>query len=297
MRNAPSRQRLDANVSAEDPAYEAYAYSPFWRLVGATTFAVSRASLVVMLLAILHSRIVTPLEVIRTFVLVFVMPALAARVIARGMAARVGFRGDDVTIERPAVRVDVPRSAVADIAPWRVPLPAPGFALLLASRRRVRPGIASPDPTPLLRALADQGVPGAVRAVDHPTIVYARARAAWGRWRWTHLAERFPLFALGPTLLLFNVHQHIAYGGFFGQYYMMGLGPYVLTFAVYWATVTIYQVLYASVWRALAEPICLVAAAVAPSRAARVRRAAELAIRVVYYAGVPLLLALRFAPW
>jgi len=59
--------------------------------------------------------------------------------------------------------------------------------------------------------------------------------------------------------------------------------------------VTIYQVLYASVWRGLAEPVCLVAAAVAPSRAARVRRAAELAIRVVYYVGVPALLALRFA--
>jgi apolipoprotein N-acyltransferase len=298
MRNAPSRQRLDANVSAEDPAYEAYAYSPFWRLVGAATFAVSRAGLVVMLLAILHSRIaVTPLEVIRTFVLLFVMPALAARVIARGMAARVELGDGDVTIERPGVRVDVPLSAVAGVAPWRVPLPAPGFALVLGSQRRVRPGIASHDPDPLLRALAGRGGTRAATAVDHPTIVYARARAAWGRWRWTHLAARFPLFALGPTLLLFNVHQHIAYGGFFGQYYLMGLRPYVLTFAVYWATVTIYHVLYASVWRGLAEPICLVAAAVAPSRAARVRRAAEFAIRGVYYAGVPALLVLRFAPW
>jgi hypothetical protein len=298
MRNAPSRQRLDANVSAEDPAYEAYAYSPFWRVVGATTFAVSRAGLAVILLGILHSRIaVTPIEVIRTFVLLFVMPALAARVIARGMAARVAFGDGDVTIERPGVRVDVPLSALAGVAPWRVPLPAPGFALVLGSRRLVRPGIASHDPTPLLRALAGRGVAAAARAVDHPMIVYARARAGWGSWRWTHLAARFPLFAVGPTLLLFNVHQHIAYGGFFGQYYLMGLGPWVLTFAVFWATVTIYQVLYASVWRGLAEPICLVAAAVAPSRAARVRRAAELAIWVAYYAGVPVLLALRFAPW
>jgi len=296
MRNAPSRQRLDANVSAEHPAYEAYAYSSFWRLVGATTFAVSRASLVVMLVAILYSRIaVTPIEVIRTFGLLFVMPALAARAVAWGMAARVTYGDGDVMFERRDVRVEVPLSAIGDIAPWRVPLPAPGFALVLGSRQLVRPGIASPDPTPLLRALADHGVGAAATAIDHPIIAYARARAAWGRWRWTDLTARFPLFALGPTLLLFNVHQHIAYGGFFGQYYMMGLGPWLLTFAVYWATVTIYQVLYASVWRGLAESICLVAATVAPSRAARVRRAAELAIRVAYYAGVPLLLALRFA--
>jgi len=296
MRNAPSRQRLDANVSAEDPAYEAYAYSPFWRLVGATTFAVSRASLVVMLVGILYSRIaVTPIEVIRTFGLLFLIPALAARIIAWSMAARVTAGDGDVTFERRDVRVDVPLSAIGDIAPWRVPLPAPGFALVFGSRRRIRPGIASPDPTPLLRALADRGVGGAATAIDHPMIVYARVRAAWGRWRWTHLAARFPLFALGPTLLLFNVAQHIEYGGFFGQYYMIGLGPWLLTFAVYWATVTIYQVLYASAWRGLAELICLFSAGVAPSRAARVRRAAELVIRVVYFAGVPVLLALRFA--
>ncbi|HJQ85029.1 MAG TPA: hypothetical protein VKA21_13180, partial [Candidatus Binatia bacterium] len=107
---------------------------------------------------------------------------------------------------------------------------------------------------------------------------------------------RFPVFALGPTALLFNVHQHIAYGGLLGQYYMLGLRPYLATFALYWGTVTVYLMLYASVWRGLAEPICFAAAAVAPSRAARVRRAAELVIRVLYYGGVPALLAWRFAP-
>jgi hypothetical protein len=39
------------------------------------------------------------------------------------------------------------------------------------------------------------------------------------------------------------------------------------------------------------------AAAVAPLRAAGVRRAAERTIRALYYGGVPALLALRFAPW
>jgi hypothetical protein len=54
-------------------------------------------------------------------------------------------------------------------------------------------------------------------------------------------------------------------------------------------------VLWASVWRGPAEGASLLAAYVAPAQAARVRRAAEVACRVLYYAGVPALLALRFA--
>jgi len=239
----------------------------------------------------------TPPVVVRSFVLFFVLPALAARVIARGLAARVRIGDGELTIARAGLRVDIPAAAMARVAPWRLPLPGPGFGIVLASGRRLRHGIEAPDPTPLLRALAEHGVAGAAAAAEHPTVVYARARAAHGPWRWPHLVARFPLFALGPTALLFNVHQHIAYGGPLGQYYLLGLGPYVQTFALYWATVTIYQVLYATVWRGLAEPICLLAAAVAPSRAARVRGAAELTIRVLYYGGVPALLALRFAPW
>jgi hypothetical protein len=204
---------------------------------------------------------------------------------------------DELTIARAGLRVDVPLAAIAGIAPWWLPLPSPGFGIILGSGRRLGYGIGAPDPTPMLRALAEREVAAGAAALEHPAVVYGRARAAHGRWRWAHLAARFPLFALGPTALLFNVHQHIAYGGLLGQYYLLGLGPYLQTFAIYWATVTIYQVLYASIWRGLAEPICLLAAAVAPSRAATVRRAAELTIRVLYYGGVPALLALRFAPW
>ena len=128
-------------------------------------------------------------------------------------------------------------------------------------------------------------------------MIYAHVRAAYGPWRWTHLTARFPLFALLPTAPLFNVHQHIAYGGLLGQYYMLGLRPYLETFALYWATVTVYLVLWASLWRGPAELACWIAAAVAPSRAATVRRRAEWIVRVLYYGGVPVLLGWRFAPW
>jgi hypothetical protein len=281
-----------------DATLRASVYPPSWRVVAGAAFAASRASLLLLLLAILLSHIpITPETTVRWFVLYFVLPALGAALVARALRARVYIGEAELAIARAGLRLEVPRAAIARIAPWWLPLPEPGFGIVLASGRRLRHGIGAPDPTPLLRALAEHGVAAAGPAVDHPAVAYARARAAHGRWRWYHLVARFPVFALGPTALLFNVHQHIAYGGLLGQYYMLGLGPYVQTFALYWATVTIYQVLWASVWRGLAEPICFLAAAVAPPRAARVRRAAELTIRVLYYGGVPALLVLRFAPW
>ena len=116
-------------------------------------------------------------------------------------------------------------------------------------------------------------------------------------WRWYHLVGKFVAFALLPASVLFYTHQHIAYGGTFGQYYLEGLGPYVATLVTYWVTVAIYLVLYAGVWRGLGEGVALVAARVAPSRAARVRRAVEVTCRVLYYGGAPLLLVARYLPW
>ena len=79
-----------------------------------------------------------------------------------------------------------------------------------------------------------------------------------------------------------------------GQYYLEGPGAYVRTFALYWLSVSLDLVLWAAVWRALAEGVALVLALVAPSRAASVRRAIEIACRLLYYAGAPALVAARF---
>ena len=57
---------------------------------------------------------------------------------------------------------------------------------------------------------------------------------------------------------------------------------------------SIYLLLYASVWRSIAEGAALLAAWVAPARALGVRRAAEVACLVAYYGGVPILVAIPF---
>jgi apolipoprotein N-acyltransferase len=129
---------------------------------------------------------------------------------------------------------------------------------------------------------------------QHPSIVYARERARRSRLTWRRFLLKFVVFALVPTAPLFNVHQSIAYGGTLGQYYLQGPRAYLTTFAIYWGTVTLYLICYASVWRGLAEGSALGAAWLAPARAGRVRQVAEWACAALYYGGVPLLLLWRF---
>src|SRR5207249_2775114 len=138
------------------------------------------------------------------------------------------------------------------------------------------------------------GGPAGGAALQHPSAIYARAKHSSLPRRCYHPLLQFVGFGFLVTLPLFRVHQHIAYGGTFGEYYLMGLQAYVITFGIYWGTLTIYLVLYAAVWRGLAEAIAFGCAWVAPSRAARVRRVVEVVYRILYYGGVPALVILRF---
>jgi len=274
-----------------------HVYSRPWRLVAASLDALSRANLPAMVLAIVLSQMpINPPAFYRTVVVFSLLPALGASTIARALRGVLTVDARGARLARAGLELAVPASSIAGVRVWRVPLPGPGFALVTTSGRRLPYSVQAPNPTPALVALADvAGVETARTALRHPTIVYAGAKAAAGAWRWRDLARKFPLFALAPAAVLFRAHQHIAYGGTLGEYYLLGLSPFLQTAALYWVTTTIYCVLWASVWRGPAEGASLLAAYVAPSQAARVRRAAEIACRVLYYAGVPALLALRFA--
>src|SRR5262249_57453928 len=118
-------------------------------------------------------------------------------------------------------------------------------------------GLELADPLPVLAALGEE-------ADTPPVVVWAHARAATAPWRWHPLLWKFVVFALAPTAVLFNAHQHIAYGGSLGQYYLEGRGPYLRTFAIYWLTVSIDLVLWAALWRAIGEGVALAAPWIPP---------------------------------
>jgi len=153
------------------------------------------------------------------------------------------------------------------------------------------------DPARFIAAIVAAAAPEHVGAASRRrAVVYASARYGQPPRSYDPILK-FVVFALVPAVPLFRLNQWIVYGGTFGEYYTYGLQAYLLAFAIYWATLTIYVLLYAGFLRGIAEGVALAAAWVAPSRVARVRPAVERAYRVLYYGGVPVFVIMRLWPW
>jgi hypothetical protein len=288
-----------STASSHEPTatLAAYAYPPPLRFARAGLLAVSGGVLPFLLYRVLVATDppVTPDMLVRSIAAFALLPWLAAWLVGRALRAVIEVGPAELVVRVGGQTVTAPLASIAGVEPWRLPLPQPGLVLRLGSGARFPLGLAAREPGPIVAALAAAGVSAAQDAARHPTLVYARARARAGAWRWWHLAVKYPMFALLPAGVLFNAHQYIAYGGTWGQWYLEGPLPWLQTALVYWLTVTVYLVLYASAWRGVTEAASLVAALGGEAQALRARRLAELVGRVAYYAGVPLLLALRFA--
>lgn len=264
-------------------------------MVAAALMLISRGSLLVLLVLVVFfdTRLSNQLRLLRTFVGFCLVPGIGAWLLERVFAAKVLIENGTLVLLRRRQRVEVPCESIGGVMPWTVPLPAGGVWLRLKSGRRLEYGLRVADPIALGEELADAGAAAAVRELSANRLaIYTRSRNSTAP-RWYHLALKFGLFALVPTLPLFRLHQWIAYGGTFGEYYTYGLQAYLLAFAIHWSTFTIYLVLYAAGLRAVVEVAALAGAWLVPARAAGVRRVAELIGRILYYGGVPLFL-IRF---
>jgi len=286
----------DAASLVGSAALRTAAYPTAWRLIGGILVVMSRASLPVLAVGVITADGIVPLAVLVRVLLIWVaLPALSAWLIERAFAVAVEVHPTELVLESRGLRMEIPCTAIRDVIPWRLPFPGPGFALRMQSGRRFSYGLQLADPTTLLSALAQTGdVTAASAAMHHPFLVYAHAKRSGGHWHWYHLLTKFVLFALAPTAVWFNAHQHIAYGGLFGQYYLEGLTPYLKTFLVSWSLAAIYLLLYASLWRSVGEGMALLTAWLLPRHAAAVRRAVEVGCSVVYYVGVPVIVLLPF---
>jgi len=274
----------------------AYAYTPLLRIAGGALVAVSGASLPAILVLGMLSPVPVPLAAwVRALGAFAAAPAVLAMLIRRALAVDVEVHETELVVQRRGLRLQIPATAVEGVMPWTIPLPGPGFWLRMRSGRRLSYGVQAPDPSRILSALAETAAAETARqAMHHPTLVYAQAKHSGAPWRWYHIVFKFALFALLPAAVWFNLTQHVTFGGLFGEYYLEGLVPYLKTFAIHWGLVIVYLTLYASVWRGLAEAAALLAAWLIPKRAASVRWLAEASCRLLYYVGVPVIVALPF---
>jgi apolipoprotein N-acyltransferase len=287
-------------MAAAEPAgavrFRVEAYPRAARAAAAALAAVARASLLLALGAVLRASDppVTLAVLARDLALFAALPEAAARLLGRAFRTEAQVEGDALVLRRRLLRVEVPCASIAGVEPWRAPLPGPGFGLRLRSGARLGFALAARDPAPMLRALAEAGVGPARAALAQTAVVYAETRAASPRPAWQRPALKFVAFALVPGGVAFYAHQHIAFGAFLGEYYLMGAAAWLRSAAAYWVHAALLLVLYASALRALVEVASLLAAHCVRARAAAVRRAAEPVAAALYYAGVPALLALRF---
>jgi apolipoprotein N-acyltransferase len=143
----------------------------------------------------------------------------------------------------------------------------------------------------LQRALVAAGCPAPVESSFAARLAQARA-ATTHRWL-DHALVKFVLFPLLPAAVAFRLHQMIAFGGVFGEYYTYGLTAWLTGALIWWASWALGLMLLAALLRVAIELLTLVTLPALPDRALAMRDAMSWLGRLAYYLGVPAWLALR----
>lgn len=279
---------------------EAIVLAPMWRIAAALLRVLAFGSLFWMGTALLfQSEQMNPLAQMRMFAALCLAPLAAAWCIRRAFAATARIEGDALVLEQSERRTEIPIKHIAALEPWALPLPSSGVWLRMASGRRWSRGLALDDPAALVDALIRAGAPASVaEASSGRALAYARTRLAVGRHRLLdHPLAKFVLFPLVPALPAFRLHQHIAFGGTFGEYHTYGLQAYLTAFGIWWASWAIGLVIFAALLRTIIETGTWLSLAVRRESAIGIRSMLEVLGRVVFYVGVPAWLLIRFWPW
>ena len=230
---------------------------------------------------------------IRTFVALFLVPEAAAWCVLRAFAARASIVDGALTLASGRRRLALPLADVAAVVPWRLPVPGPGVSLRLVSGERWRYELALAHPAALARAVAAASGSAIGQGEPSRASMYATVSVAWRRGRLDRPLVKFGLFPLLLAIPAFRLHQHIAYGGTFGEYLTFGLRAYLTTFALWWAAWLIGVVLCAAALRTAIEAGTLAGVALAPARAIDARRVLERLGLAALYIGLPLWMAQR----
>ncbi|TDR37736.1 apolipoprotein N-acyltransferase [Tahibacter aquaticus] len=293
--NAKSTAAVAAAATKPASAIVVALLTPGWRIAAALLRVCAGAGLLWLALRMLlrDGLQVNSLVQLQIFIGVTLLPAIAAWGIQRAFAARVRVDGGMLVLQQRHQRIEVPLDRIVDVRVWRIPLPGTGVDLQFASGARFAPGIAIADVEALLRVLNDAESPllpasaGSARRADYAT---TRAVAGWPRL--DHPLVKFVAFPLLLALPAFRLHQHIAFGGTFGEYYTYGLAAWLTGLLAWWGAWSIGLMMFAAALRSVVEAVH-VAMLPWPARARAVRRALTMLSRVAFYLGLPAWLAVR----
>ena len=228
---------------------------------------------------------------IRLFSGLFLLPEAAARFLLLAFAAKASIENGQLLLRSGTRQLALPLSEIAAARLWWLPLPGPGLSLQLTSGTRWRYALALRNPATLARALTPDDTAPATPA---PLLtLYTRARELMRQGRFEHPVLKFIFFPLLLALPAFRLHQHIAYGSSFGEYYSFGLKAYLTTLGLWWATWAIGVATSAAILRLGIETLSFLAARLRPQHAIDSRYLIERMGLVALYLGMPVWLVWR----
>ncbi|TXH65608.1 MAG: apolipoprotein N-acyltransferase [Lysobacteraceae bacterium] len=284
-------------ASAQTYRAEVAVLSPPWRIAAASLQTLAIGSLLWMGIAawLGDDSQTQPLSQLRMFAALFLAPMAAAWAILRASRATAQIENGVLRLDQRERRIEIDARDIVALHPWRLPLPGTGAGLTLASGRRWSHAIALSDPGALAAVLAEAGAqPALAQASGARASLYARARHAVTSRMIDRPILKFVLFPLVPALPAFRLHQHIAYGGTFGEYYTYGLKAYLLALLIWWASWAVHLVMFAGGLRAVVEAGTLAVLALRPERTTTARKILFVLARLIYYVGMPAWLLFRF---
>lgn len=290
-----SRRRSVAAPEVE-PVIEVVLLTPVWRALSGALRLCAGVGLLWLAFDML-ARIglqIQSLSQLRWFALAVLAPMLAAWAIERAFLAQARVEGALWVLEQRRQRIELPVASIAALRPWRLPLPGSGVDVRLAAGPWWTRSLALSRPIALQRMLAAAGVPIGWEgrfAAAKAELAQGRADARWRRL--DHPLVKFALFPLLLALVAFRLHQVIAFGSAFGEYYSYGLAAYLTGLLIWWASWSIGLLLFAAALRAAIETVVVLAIALRSAHAAAVRDALEWLGRSAFYLGVPAWLAWR----
>ena len=255
---------------------------PAARLVTGLLRVFSRAALLGMCVALLLNEPLrsNTLAQLRVFALFFLLPEAMAWCVLMAFAAQASVSEGRLVLARGSQQLVLALGELASVEVWSLPVPGPGVAWRLLSGPFWNYGVALPDPSGFGAALAAAGGPPAAEVPGWRALVAPVTRL-------DHPLAKFVLLPLALALPAFHLHQHIAYGSAFGEFYSFGLAAYLSAFGLWWAAWTIGVVLGAALLRTVIESATMLAALLRPGAASAIRQGLERLGHAALYLALP----------
>jgi apolipoprotein N-acyltransferase len=299
QRRAVRSEKFASVAEQENFQAEGAVLPRFWRAAASLLHVFAGGGLLWMAKAVLFGdgAETNSLTQMGMFAALVLAPAAAAWAIMRAFSASIRIENTILVLQQRERRIEIPAKDIAMMEAWKLPLPMAGVNMKLVSNHKGSQSIAIADPSALLQALIRVGAPVALANNSNTFMTrYAHVRASVSRWRVDHFVVKFVLFPLVPAIPAFRLHQHIAFGGSFGEYYTYGLKAYLIAFLIWWASWAIGMVLFAALLRIVIEVGTLLSIAMRREQAVDARSWMELLGRLLYFVGIPAWLLIRFWP-